>query len=248
MSDTPQQAHLKVLALVAARAGSVGVPGKNVRPLAGRPVIAYTLDAALAARRVDRIVVTTDDPKVKAICTWPQYRGRLTLVDRPAALADHAARIDDAMRHCCRVLQQTDGYRPDAVVLLYANVPVRAQGVIDRAIEQLQTGGGDSLQTVAPVGKFHPYWLHRLDGDRATKYLGNQVYRRQDLPPLYYIDGAVGVVRYDVLLAGAGGADPHAFWGRDRRALVQEPHQTIDIDTVRDFYLAEAALREKQDG
>ena len=232
------------MGIIAARGGSLGVPGKNTRALLGKPVIVYTIEAALGAERLDRIAVTTDDEQVKAICR-ERYNTQLTLVERPTELAGDTARIDEAMRHCCAVLKEQYDYEPEAAALLYANVPVRAEGIIDKAIEKLEQTGADSVQTLAPVVKFHPYWLYKLEGDRAEKYIDNQVYQRQDLPQLYMIDGAMGVVRYQTLLSAAGGDDPHAFWGKDRRGLVQEAHETVDIDTPRDMFLAEAALRSK---
>jgi len=213
-----------------------------VRELLGKPVIAYTIAAAMEAERIDRVVVTTDDRKAKEIAET--YN--ITVVDRPNELAADTARIDDAMRHCCKELEQKNNYKPDIIVLLYANVPVRAEGIIDKTIDHLIKTDADSVQTFAPVGKFHPYWLYQLDGDCATKYIDNEVYQRQDLPKLYTIDGAVGVVKYDILMLSEGSDDPHAFWGTDRRGLVQESHETVDIDTFRDFFLAEAVLREKQ--
>ncbi|MCK5271054.1 MAG: acylneuraminate cytidylyltransferase family protein [Sedimentisphaerales bacterium] len=233
---------MNVLGIIPARGGSRGVPRKCVRELLGKPVIAYTIAAAIEAERIDRVVVTTDDRKAKEIAKT--YN--ITVVDRPAELAADTARIDDAMRHCCNELEQKDGYKPDVIVLLYANVPVRAEGIIDKTIDHLIRTGADSVQTFAPVGKFHPYWLYQLDSDHATKYIDNQVFQRQDLPQLYTIDGAVGVVKYEVLMAAQGSDDPHAFWGTDRRGLIQDSHETVDIDTFRDFFLAEAVLREQQ--
>jgi CMP-N-acetylneuraminic acid synthetase len=223
----------------------MGVPGKNTRELLGKPVIDYTIEAALAAQRLDRIALTTDDEQVKAICRQ-RYNSQVVLLERPTELAGDTARIDDAMRHCCAVLKDQYAYEPDAVALLYANVPVRAAGIIDQAIERLEQTGADSVQTLASVGKFHPYWLYQLEGDKAAKYIDNQVYQRQDLPKLYMIDGAVGVVKYETLLAAEGDDDPHAFWGRDRRGLEQEAHETVDIDTPRDMFMAEAVLRSRE--
>jgi CMP-N-acetylneuraminic acid synthetase len=161
-------------------------------------------------------------------------------------LASDSARIDDALRHCVEEIQRAEGWTPDAVVILYANVPVRAQGIVDRTIEKLESTGADSVQTLVDVGKFHPDWLYEvIGGDRARKYTKNSIHRRQDLRPLYAIDGAVGVVTWQSLRSAAGKEDPHAFWGEDRRALVQEAHETVDIDCFRDFFLAEAALRER---
>ena len=232
----------KVLAIVAARAGSKGVPSKNVRELAGKAVVADTIEAALGAGLVDRVAVTSDDERVEAIS-----RGyEVVWVERPRELGSDTARIDDVLRHCCGELEERDGYVADVVALLYANVPVRAEGIIDKAVRHLLETGADSVQTLTDVGKYHPYWLYKMEGDRISKYVENKVFRRQELPAVYAIDSAVGVVRRSVLMAAAGSDDPHAFWGVDRRGIVQEGDETVDIDHLRDMYVAEAAMREKK--
>ena len=124
-------------------------------------------------------------------------------------------------------------------------MPVWAEGIIDKTIEHLEKTGADSVQTISPVGKFHPYWLYNMEGDRISKYVDNTIYRRQELPPVYTIDSAVGVMKIEALEAAEGNDDPHAFWGDDRRGIEQAPHETVDIDTFRDLLVAEAALREK---
>jgi CMP-N-acetylneuraminic acid synthetase len=230
------------MAIIPARAGSRGVPHKNFRELLGKPVICYTIEAALAAQTVNRVVVTTDEPKMEAVCRDYQ----IDYLARPAELASDMARIDDVLRHACTAAEAQDGYRPDIIVMLYANVPVRADDIIDRGVRKLIETGCDSVQTVEPVGRYHPYWLQKLDGDRMSKYIDNTVHRRQDLPPVYALDGCLGVVTYQALMAAAGSSNPHAFWGQDRRAVVQKEHETVDIDALRDFFIAEAALREKR--
>ena len=232
---------MKVLGIIPARRGSRGVPGKNVRRLGGKAVIEYTIADALAAERIDRAAVTSDDPEVEEICK--KYE-EIIFVKRPGDLAGDAVRIDEVMRHCCRELAGRFNYQPDIVALLYANVPVRAAGIIDKAIEHLIASGADSVQTLAPVGKFHPYWLYRMEEDKISKYEDKPIYRRQDLPPLFAIDSAVGVVKYEVLMKSQGDPDPHAFWGEDRRGIAQQAHETVDIDIFRDLLVAEAALKE----
>ena len=225
---------MKVLGIIAARAGSVSVPNKCIRKLLGKEVVRYTIEAAQAATRIDWLVVTTDDQRVKDIC----HQEGVTIIDRPAELATDTARIDDALRHCVQMVEAEHNYKADIVVLLYANVPVRAEEIIDRAIEYLIETDADSVQTIAPTGKYHPYWLYELNGKEkgpVKKYIDNNVYRRQELPPLFIIDGAVGVVKCKTLMAGANSDDPHAFWGSNRRAIVQQAEQTVDIDSMRDL-------------
>ena len=234
--------NVKVMAIIPARANSRGVPHKNFRTLLGKPVVTYTIEAALAADTVDRVVMTTDEPTMAEMCE--QYE--IDYVERSAELAQDTSTVDDALRDCCEQIECRDGYRPDIVVMLYANVPVRADGIIDKAVRHLMETGADSVQTVEPVGRYHPYWLQKLDGDRMTKFIDNSVYRRQDLPEVYALDGCLGVVSYESLMRAAGNDDAHAFWGKDRRAIVQSEHDTVDIDALRDFFIAEAALRERR--
>jgi CMP-N-acetylneuraminic acid synthetase len=137
--------------------------------------------------------------------------------------------------------------RADAVVVLYGNVPIRGEGVIDRALELLGKSNCDSVRSFCPVGKWHPAWMCRLEGDRAEALVPGSVHRRQDLTPLFLHDGAVVAVSRESMLRGKENPrDPHAFFGVDRRGIVTEPGETVEIDHLRDLFLAEAILRERQ--
>ena len=145
----------EVLAIIPARGGSVGVPSKNILPLAGKPVICHTIDHARNCARVTRTVVSTDSDEIAAIAGG--YGAEV--IARPAELATASARIDHALRHAVDTLMKDEGYRPDVVVLLYANVPVRHPDITDRCVEHLLTRGGTSVRTFSDVGKHHPHWM-----------------------------------------------------------------------------------------
>ncbi len=271
-----------ILAVVMARGGSVGLPGKSLRMLLGKPVLAYTLEHVRASKRVTRAVVSSDDPQILAVAEGAGFE---TLA-RPAELATATSATDPVLRHAVRVLYPERGRGnltpegtestemmtdreniptsivssvnsvlsvvkkcvPNAVVMLYGNVPIRANGMIDRCIEMLMESGADSVQTVAPVGKFHPYWMFdRAEDGTIRKHVPNNVFRRQDLPPLYSPTGAVYVMKTSVLMAAEGSSDPHAFLGADRRGLVVNPEDSVDIDTAKDLFVAEAMLRAEQE-
>jgi CMP-N-acetylneuraminic acid synthetase len=233
-----------VLGVILARAGSKGLPDKCVKPLLGRAVIDYTFDHALSAVSLDDIVFTTDSVQAAALARSRSVR----VIDRPAELAHDTATVDAVARHAVETFE-AEGRGPfDVIVLLYGNIPVRAAGVIDRVVEHLIDTSADSVRTVAPVTKLHPDWLHRLDGDRMVQYRENSIYRRQDLSPLYYHDGAVLAVTRDALFTTpAHPGDFHAFLGSDRRAVIQEPHDAVDVDDPVDLYLAEAILRSQRE-
>ncbi|MEX0886855.1 MAG: acylneuraminate cytidylyltransferase family protein [Phycisphaeraceae bacterium] len=239
---------MTTLCIILGRAGSKGLPGKNVLPVAGRPMALWTIEFALRARSLSQVVVSTDSGELAAI-------GRehaLRVVDRPAVLASDTATVDAAARHALEQVEAERGGRFDAVVILYANVPVRPADLADRAVAKLRDTGCDSVQSVTSVGKMHPYWMKRLTGaeedvagrvagDVIEAYEANSVYRRQDLPPVYMLDGGIIAVRRESLLTVVQG-QPHAFLGRDRRAVVTGPGEVVDVDSEHDRRVAEAVL------
>lgn len=235
-----------IVNVVLARAGSRGVPGKNIAPVAGRPCIAWTIDHALASTHAAATLVSTDDPTAATIA---RAMGA-AVIDRPRSLATDTARVDDAARHCIEAHERTAG-PVDGVVILYGNVPVRPQGLIDRAIERFRSSGCDSVQSYAPVGKHHPWWTARLEGDemeaRAWEdgaILNHGVYRRQDLPPAYIPDGGVLVVSRAALFLEVPGVPPgpHAFFGARRAGVVNPEASVVDIDAPIDLMVADAIL------
>lgn len=228
-------------AIILARAGSRGVPGKNTRPVGGRPCIAWTIEHALRSRSVSRVVVSSDDARALEIA-----RGMgAEPIDRPPPLATDGARVDDAARQAL----ETIGDRGAPVVILYANVPVRPADLTDRAVDMLERTGCDSVQSYARVGKHHPWWTARLDGDGGVRawegdVLNHGVFRRQDLPPAYVPDGGVIALTPAALRLELGVGDgPHAFFGRDRRGIETGEGEVIDIDAPIDLVVADAVLR-----
>src|SRR5205807_2220789 len=236
--------QMNTLAVILARAGSVGLPNKHLLDLLGRPVVSYTFDHALAARQLTKTIVSTDSSTIRrlALCAG------LEALERPPHLATSDASVQDVMLHALDHAESESNFHADALVVLYGNVPVRGAGVIDRAIEHLRETGCDSVRTFCPVGKWHPAWMSRLEGDRVTALEPGSIHRRQDLAPLYLHDGAVvAVSRASMLRGEAHPEDPHAFFGQDRRGIETEMGETVEIDHLRDLYWAEAVLRERME-
>lgn len=241
---------MNALALILARAGSKGLPGKNMRPVAGRPCAAWTIDAAKEARESDaitRIALSTDDEALQRLA----LESGLDVVARPAELAGDTATIDAAARHAILALEDES---LDPIVILYANVPVRPPGLIERAVAMLRETGADSVQSYQPVGRHHPWWTAVVsmepgaDAGRVRPWegdvLNHGVYRRQDLPVAHVPDGGVIVVRRRALMLEIPGVAPwpHAFFGLDRRGVINPEGSVIDIDTEIDLMVAEAVL------
>lgn len=230
------------VAIILGRAGSKGVPGKNLALVGGRECVRWTIDAARSAHTVDRVAVSTDSREMQQIA----LEMGADVVARPARLATDGATVDDAARHALGAI----GHAGDPVVILYANVPIRPEGLIDRAVGLLVESGADSVQSYARVGKHHPWWTARLD-DSAGRVrpwegdvLNHGVYRRQDLPPAYVPDGGVLVVSRRALLLEIPGVapGPHAFFGRDRRGVATREGEIVDIDSPIDLLVADAIL------
>ena len=239
---------MKALAVVLARAGSKGVPGKNVAPVGGRPCVAWTLDAALSSREVGRVVLSTDDARAAEVA-----RGMgVGVVERPAELAGDLVRVDDAARHAVSDVERGGRLAAAApIVVLYGNVPIRPEGLIDRAVVLMRETGCDSVQSYAPVGKHHPWWTVVV-GDRGDvrAWDGGELfhgcYRRQDLPPAHVPDGGVMVVSRASLMEGTPGVSgPHGFLGRVRRGVVNPEGSVVDIDSRYDLLVADAMLRDR---
>lgn len=238
----------KACAVILARGGSKGVPGKNAAMIAGKPCVLWTIEAAKTARGVGLVALSTDDPALARI-------GRdagVVFIERPATLATDTARVDDAARHTVQAIERQQGLVSLAVIL-YGNVPVRPEGLIDRALDLLARTGCDSVQSYAPVGKHHPWWTARIDGDSGRvgpwegDVLNHGVFRRQDLPPAFIPDGGVIALTRRALFLEVPDATPgpHAFFGADRRGVVSEEGSVVDIDSPVDLAVADAILRQR---
>jgi N-acylneuraminate cytidylyltransferase len=231
-----------VIAVIIGRAGSKGLPGKNAMrlPFTNRPTVCYSIEHAQAAISIGRVVVSTDgDPIAHAASDMG-----VEVVRRPADLASDTATVDSAVRHTLTVIGEE--HAAEIVVILYANVPVRPIGLIDRAVQHLRDTRADSVQSYCNVGKHHPYWMVKLDDRGAVvPNIQNTVYRRQDLPPLYIPDGGVIALTRKSLFAGSS-AEPHAFLGKDRRGIITSPGEVVDIDSMIDAQVAGAILDQAQ--
>lgn len=240
---------MSILAIIPARGGSKGLPRKNVRPLCGRPLLAWSIDAAIESRHVTDILVSTDSDEIRASALM----AGASVLRRPAALATDEATTDAVLVHVVQE-QALRGARPDLVVLLQPTVPVRVPGLVDACIERLLERAADSLLTGYPL---HFCWWNESPEyryDPATKPSGTgrplpptwrsqcpRRPRRQDMSHrelMWAEDGSVYVTRTGLLeQAGARlGGHQELF----------ETERTVDIDTEEDFVMAEALMAYRQ--
>lgn len=224
--------HMDILALIPARGGSKGLPRKNVLPLAGRPLLAWTVDQALASRHITRVVVTTDDDE---IATVAREAGAEVPFMRPAELAGDAVTDLPVCEHALSTLAEA-GYVPGIVVWLRPTSPARRPEDIDAAIDLLLETGADGVRSVSRV-HHHPFWMKQLgEGARLVDFLEGKNERshprRQTLPPLFVLNGVVDLTRPRNVEAGQ-------LWGEDVRGYVVPDERAIDIDGAMDMALAE---------
>jgi N-acylneuraminate cytidylyltransferase/CMP-N,N'-diacetyllegionaminic acid synthase len=236
----PQRRRLlSVLAIVPARGGSKGVPRKNVRLVAGRPLVAWTIDAALGARSVGRVVVSTDDAEIAEVA---RRCGAEVPVLRPAELArDDTPGVEPAL-HIVEWLDANEGYRPENVVLLQPTSPLRTAGDIEDAVRLMEARGESAIVGVTPVTT-HPAWMKLIASDGTlvdAPDLTQAETVRQHLAPLYVINGAIYLVARDVLLKR------RSFYAERTLAYVMPPDRSLDVDSAWDLRVAELELAARQ--
>jgi len=227
----------KVIAIIPARGGSKGIPRKNVLPLAGRPLIAHTIEAALQSRIVDRLVVSTDDAEIGLVAR--EYGAEV--VQRPPEISSGLASSESALLHVLEYLKNTEDYQPDVVVFLQCTSPFTAPSDIDGTIEALRRDAADSALAVVP---FH-YFLWKNDSDgNAVGINHNKSVRkmRQENAPQYLEAGAVYVMRNKGFLKSR-----HRFFGRTS-LYVMPTERRLEIDEPADFKTAEARLQQRHAG
>lgn len=232
-----------VLAVIPARAGSKGIPGKNIRPLAGRPLLQYTVEAAAAAQTIQRAILSTDSEEIAAL-------GRQLAIEvpflRPADLAQDDSPTAPVILHALDWLEADEGYRPEIVVVLQPTAPLRTGRHIDEAISLLLESDADAVVSVAPVpGHFHPEWQFTVCNGELLRYdetpLSALPARRQRLPVTYTRNGAVYACRCPALQATG------SLFGRRALAYVMPPEAAVSLDSELDWRLVEALLG-KQSG
>ena len=227
-----------VLAVIPARGGSKGVPRKNLKPLAGKPLVAYTIETAQAVAALDAIVLSTDDEDIAQV-------GRELGLDvprlRPAELATDHTPMLDVLQHEVAEAERA-GTAVDVVVLLQPTSPLRRAHHIEACLALLSDVAADAVVTVRPVPDEHnPAWVYRRDAEgRIRLWDGSPapIPRRQDLAPAFHRDGLVYAVRRDVLM------ERGSLYGEVTLGHVVDDVPLVNIDTPADWALAEACIGE----
>jgi CMP-N,N'-diacetyllegionaminic acid synthase len=223
----------KVIAVVPARGGSKSVPGKNIRPLGGKPLLSWSIDVAKLVPEIDRVIVSTDDAEIAAV-------GRSSgaeIYARPSHLATDEALVIDALKDLLETLH-SEGEEPEWVVLLEATCPLRTPADVSACLKLLVEGGYDSVATFKEA-ELNPHRAWRLVDGVPEVFISGAVpwLPRQKLPKAYQLNGAVYVFRVRLLAEEA----KSLLVGR-LGAVLMPRDRSLDIDDSVDFMIVEALL------
>ena len=234
-----------ILGVVTARGGSKGVPRKNVLELGGKPLIAWTIEAAKASKKLDRVILSTDDVEIAEI--GEQYGAEVPFV-RPADLSGDTSHHPEVMIHAANYMAEELSAPFDAVLCLQPTVPFRQARHIDEAIDKFLKSGAESLIAIKKQD-YPPWWMFRQENDRirpAVEYKpGVNVFNleRQEFPNVYRPNGAIYLTWTESLKMNGRLVDPE-----DCAYYVMDELDSVDIDTPMDFAVAEALLALRASG
>jgi N-acylneuraminate cytidylyltransferase len=227
----------EVLAVIPARGGSKSIPRKNARPLGGHPLLAWSIAAARASRRVTRVLVSTDDPELRALAL--AYGAEAPFL-RPPELARDDTRDFPVVRHALDWLERAEGLRPELIVQLRPTSPLRPRDLVDAAVARLESEPrAESLRAVVPAAQ-NPYKMWRRDGDWLTPLASCETHEpynapRQELPAAFWQTGHIDVVRRATIERGS-------LTGTRVLPFALDPRYAVDIDTLDHWRAAEALL------
>ena len=224
----------KILAVIPARGGSKGVPRKNIKILAGRPLIAWTIEEAKKSKFIDTCIVSTEDEEIKSVSeAW----GGVVPFMRPEGLAQDDTPGIEPILHAIRM---TPGY--EFIVMLQVTSPLRTVEDIDGAIAYCLDKSCESCVSVTEVSH-SPFWMYQLDEKKKMHPIlqieKEKSYQRQKLPKIYQLNGAVYVASVDLVKKQYG------FIGEDTMGYVMPQERSYDIDSMLDFEVAEILMKRR---
>ncbi len=227
---------MKILGIIPARGGSKRTPRKNVKLLAGKPLIAHTIEAGLKSKYIDKVVVSTEDSEIAKVAA--EYGAEIII--RPEELAIDTAKTAPVMVHVVDELEKF-GYIPDIVVLLQATCPLRDEIIIDSALEKLINSDYDSIFTAAKIRKSMPLWKKGFDGKNTALYDYHFRPRSQEthlMEDIYGENGSFYAIKIDAFRK-------HKDFLGENVDIYEMTWGHCDIDTPEDFARAEKLMLEK---
>ncbi len=235
----------KILGVITARGGSRGLPGKNIKPLLGKPLIVYIIEAAQKSGVLDRIILSTDDPKIAEVAK--EYGCEAPFM-RPAELAQDDTAHLAVLQHAVRWLKENENYQPDYTMILQPTAPTLQSFHIKEAVELILKTGADSVMSVAEVPEHFNHsasmiirpdgFLRLVNGDPIYK----RIPRRQDRPKNYWSANLIYLFKTNLLFD----KDNPNFYGEKTAPQIIESKYAVDIDNLEDFLKAEEIMKKLQ--
>ncbi len=227
----------KILAIIPARGGSKGIPGKNIKLLGGKPLLEYTVDSARESRLLSRVILSSDD---EAIISLAKSIGLEVPFVRPAHLATDLSGSLELVQHALTFFKD-NGALFDAVCLLQPTTPFREKGSIDAAIQRFIDKEVDSLVSVREVpAEFNPHWVFEADETGCLHIATGEkeiIKRRQELPVAYFRDGSIYLTKTEVILK------QESLYGDTIGYIISKNKQFVNLDTPEDWERAEWILK-----
>jgi CMP-N-acetylneuraminic acid synthetase len=222
---------MQILAIIPARSGSKGIINKNIRILAGKPLIAHTIIAAKKSKYINRVIVSTDDKKISNISR--SYGADVPFL-RPRKLARDNSSTVEVVKHTLEYLRNSKSYVPDIIVILQPTSPFRKAKLIDSSIEKLKKTGASCVLTVTKIKK-HPFSSFWLRGAILKPFKQNfsSYNQRQKYPALYFPTGEVYTFWYKTL------KNHGSIYGKKIKPIIVNTETAIDIDTPFDLFISE---------
>lgn len=223
----------RILAVITARGGSKGIPGKNIKNLAGKPLITWTIQEAKKSTLITDLIVSTDDENIATVC---REEGVEVPFIRPINLAEDSTPHLPVMQHAVKEMEKLRGYVYDYVVILQPTSPFRKGEYIDETVRLLISEGTDSAVSVYEIdGSIHPMRIKQLDGNRVLSYCMEEIEgaRRQDLPQAFKRSGDVYAMTRKCLM------ELNMLYGHSVAGYVVPKERVIDIDEPDDWLVAE---------
>ena len=227
---------MKTTAFIFARGGSKGLPGKNIRPLGGKPLIAWSIEHALAVKRIERVIVSTDSEEIAGVAR--EYNAEVPFI-RPAELSRDDSPEWLAWRHALNYLLDTDGVLPEAMVSVPATAPLRLSIDIENCLDEYEKGNVDMVITVSDAHRSPYFNMVKANTDGTVGLVitpQSAIARRQDVPVVFDMATVAYIARTEFVMTRSA-----TFEGRVRAVRVPT-ERAIDIDTLLDFQIAECLL------
>lgn len=222
---------MTVVAIIPARGGSKGVPGKNLRPMLGKPLLVHTVEQARQSKTLDHIYVSTDNEEIARVAT----ESGASVIERPVHLSGDGASSESALVHALDLHWAKNGADPDVVVFLQCTSPLRDAGDIDEALTQMAATDSDSMLSVTPSHRF--FWNQTADGPVPVNYQVQSRPLRQDMAPQFMENGSLYLFKPWVLRKTG------SRLGGRIALFVMPPEASLEIDSELDFRLVEEMMR-----